>query len=152
MTGLLGSGGECLGGLKHRFGGSGFCCDEFIFVFELVDEVVTAEIVVGTFGSPHVGIGRGIAVRPIESIIQILIWKKNLNGDSRIIIRDHKYLSTELKSRQRLFPPIKTCLFWVVISQFRVDYFSSGRLFFWLTGFNEICMIVSSYQSILKIS
>ena len=70
ITGLLGSGGECLGGLKHRFGGSGFCCAEFILVFELVDEVVTAEIVVGTFGSPHVGIGRGIAVKPIESIIR----------------------------------------------------------------------------------
>jgi len=112
ITGLFGSGGECLGGLKHRFGGSGFCCAEFIFVFELVDDVVTAEIVVGTFGRPQVGIGRGIAVRPIESIMQILI-----------------------------------CLFWVVISLFRVDYLSSGRfLFFWLTGFNEICMIVSSYQ------
>jgi len=69
ITGLLGSGGECLGGLKHRFGGSGFCCWEFILVFELVDEVVTAEIVVGILGSPQVGIGRGIAVRPIESII-----------------------------------------------------------------------------------
>ena len=70
MTGLFGSGGECLGGLRHRFGGNGLCDWELSFVFEFVEEVVTAEIVVGIFGRPTVGIGRGIAVSPIVSMFR----------------------------------------------------------------------------------
>jgi hypothetical protein len=72
MIGLFGSGEEVL---ERGLAGPtdmGLDGRAVSLVFELEDDVVVAEIVVGIFGIPIVGIGRGIAVFMFISFCKML--------------------------------------------------------------------------------
>ena len=72
MIGLFGSGDDVLLRGEHGPIDIGFDGRAVSFVFEFDDDVVVADIVVGIFGMPIVGMGRGIAVFIFISFCKML--------------------------------------------------------------------------------